>query len=472
MFSCISCPAVPGVLHCPFNAVSVFYIRTMKKTLFTDKPQVSVPFAEIFRPGKLDEIAGQVQLLGAEASFRRSLESASLGSFIFWGPPGSGKTTLALIVADHVEEHFVRFSAVTGGVKDVRKIVAEASLRRDTGQGTMLFVDEIHRFNRSQQDAFLPHVEDGTIRLVGATTENPSFHVNAPLLSRCSVYVLEPLEAVDLIQMVERVVSTTKFKELCSASVTSKAVEVIARVADGDARRCLNMLEQLTGIAGSGVVTGEMAADLVQAAPLLYDNSGEEHYNLISAFHKSMRSSDVDASLYWLARMIASGEDPLYIGRRMIRFASEDIGLADPSALTIAMRSVDAYRFLGSPEGDLALAEAVVYMALAPKSNSVYAAWKKVLKTTKSMGSLRVPLHLRNAPTALMKKLDYGKGYQYAHEQNGGIVTHNNLPDGMKEIEFYKPSDSGREARISQELERWKKTRLEARKNERNKNDR
>ncbi|MCK5133131.1 MAG: replication-associated recombination protein A [Candidatus Sabulitectum sp.] len=444
----------------------------MEKTLFTDRRGVAAPFAELFRPRILDEIAGQEQLLGPEAAFRRSLETASLGSFILWGPPGSGKTTLALIVADHVEEHFVRFSAVTGGVKDVRRIVAEASLRRDTGQGTTLFVDEIHRFNRSQQDAFLPHVEDGTIRLVGATTENPSFHVNAPLLSRCSVYVLQPLQAVDLFEMVQRVVSSDEFHSRCTASVSSEAMEVMAGAADGDARRCLNMLEQLAGIAGDAVVSGEMAADLVQAAPLLYDNSGEEHYNLISALHKSMRSSDADASLYWLARMIASGEDPLYIGRRMIRFASEDIGLADPSALTVAMRAVDAYRFLGSPEGDLALAEAVVYMALAPKSNSVYAAWKKVLKTMKSLGSLPVPLHLRNAPTALMKKLDYGKDYQYAHERDGGIVTHNNFPRGMKEIEFYLPSHSGREVRISDDLERWKAARRKIRENERNQHDR
>ncbi len=452
--------------------MGVFYIHAMENTLFTNKRDVTVPFAELFRPRTLDEIAGQKQLLGAEASFRRSLEAGSLGSFLLWGPPGCGKTTLALIVADHVEEHFVRFSAVTGGVKDVRKIVAEASLRRDTGQGTMLFVDEIHRFNRSQQDAFLPHVEDGTIRLVGATTENPSFHVNAPLLSRSSVYVLEPLAVVDLQEMIQRVVLSDLFRKHRSASISPGAIEVIAGAADGDARRSLNLLEQLAGIAGEGTVTGEMATDLVQAAPLLYDNSGEEHYNLISALHKSMRSSDVDASLYWLARMIASGEDPLYIGRRLIRFASEDIGLADPSSLTIAMRAVDAYRFLGSPEGDLSLAEAVVYMALAPKSNSVYAAWKKVLKSVKVLGSLRVPRHLRNAPTTLMKELDYGKGYQYAHSQNGGIVTHNNFPDEIAETEFYKPSNSGREVRISEDLDRWKSARRKARENERKQHDR
>ncbi|MCP4648019.1 MAG: replication-associated recombination protein A, partial [bacterium] len=365
---------------------------------------------------------------------------------------------------------FVRFSAVTGGVKDVRKIVADASLRRRTGRGTMLFVDEIHRFNRSQQDAFLPHVEDGTIRLVGATTENPSFHVNAPLLSRCTVYVLKPLEKPDLELMLQRVLVSEEFQLRSTVSVDPDAIEVIAAAADGDARRCLNMLEQLSGVAGSGNVTCQMASELIQAAPLLYDNSGEEHYNLISALHKSMRSSDADAALYWLARMIASGEDPLYIGRRMIRFASEDIGLADPSALTISMRAVDAYKFLGSPEGDLALAEAAVYLALAPKSNSVYSGWKRVLNTVNSLGSLPVPLHLRNAPTKLMKKLDYGKNYQYAHGQDDGIVTHCNFPDGMKEEEFYLPSSSGREAKISDVLAQWKAARREARKKERKPN--
>jgi len=440
----------------------------MKKTLFTSGGCLSAPFAELFRPRTVDEIAGQEQLLAPSAPFRRSLESGSLGSFILWGPPGSGKTTLALIVADHVDEHFVRFSAVTGGVRDVRQIVAEATPRRESGTGTMLFVDEIHRFNRSQQDAFLPHVENGTIRLVGATTENPSFHVNAPLLSRCSVHVLKPLVKESLVLMLERVTSREEFKNRCKTRVSSQAMEVIAGASDGDARRCLNLLEQLSGICRENTVTGEMALELIQSAPLLYDSSGEEHYNLISALHKSLRSSDPDASLYWLARMLLSGEEPLFIGRRLIRFATEDIGLADPSALTIAMRAVDSYRFLGSPEGELALAEAVIYLAAAPKSNSVYTAWKMVLKTVSSQGSLPVPLHLRNAPTDLMKSLDYGRDYQYAHHMADGIVSHCNFPDNMKEQVFYTPSHSGREARISEELERWKTARVKARENERN----
>jgi putative ATPase len=439
----------------------------MKKTLLSDCGCVSAPFAELFRPGTIDEIAGQEHLLAPDAPFRRSLESGSLGSFILWGPPGSGKTTLALIVANHVDEHFIRFSAVTGGVKDVRQIVAEASPRREAGLGTMLFVDEIHRFNRGQQDAFLPHVENGTIRLVGATTENPSFYVNAPLLSRCSVHVLKRLEKESLVLMLERVSSEQGFKNRSAALLSSGAREVIAAASDGDARRCLNLLEQLSGICRESTITGEMAAELIQSAPLLYDSSGEEHYNLISALHKSLRSSDPDASLYWLARMLASGEEPLFIGRRMIRFATEDIGLADPSALTIAMRAVDSYRFLGSPEGELALAEAVIYMATAPKSNSVYMAWKQVMSRVNATGSLPVPLHLRNAPTDLMKSLDYGRDYQYAHDIAGGIVSHSNFPEKMPEEVFYSPSSSGREAKIAEELERWKTARVKAREHER-----
>jgi putative ATPase len=291
--------------------------------------------------------------------------------------------------------------------------------------------------------------------------------VNAPLLSRCSVHVLKPLSREDLFSMLERIASSPEFAALSRATFSREAVQVMASAADGDARRCINLLEQLTGTAGNRRITGEAAAELVQSAPLMYDRSGEEHYNLISALHKSMRSGDADAALYWLGRMILSGENPLYIGRRMIRFASEDIGLADPSALTMAMRAVDSYRFLGSPEGDLALAEAVIYLALAPKSNSVYLAWKAVVKETGRSGSQPVPLHLRNAPTALMKELDYGRGYQYAHDTRNGVVTHSNFPRGMDEIEFYSPSSSGREKKISEELRLWKASRASARADER-----
>ncbi len=443
----------------------------MKKTLFTDNTNVKIPFAEIFRPAEINQVAGQKHLLGSSASFRLALESASLGSFILWGPAGTGKTTLALIVANYIDEYFVRFSAVTGGVKDVRKIVAEASLRQQSGQGTMLFVDEIHRFNRAQQDAFLPHVEDGTIRIVGATTENPSFYLNSPLLSRTTVFVLKPLQENELITMGQRIVADLRFKKYYEKEINSAVLGVIAKAADGDARRFINTLEQLVGIAAGKTITPEFTSEMIQTAPLAYDNSGEEHYNLISALHKSLRSSDPDASLYWFARMIESGENPLYIGRRLIRFATEDIGLADPSALTISMRAVDAYRFIGSPEGDLALAEAVIYLAIAPKSNSVYSAWKKAVKTVQAAGSLPVPLHLRNAPTALMKNLNYGKNYQYAHSKEG-VVTHKNFPDKMNEELFYIPLCSGRETSISNLLKKWKNERDAARKKEREGNGR
>ncbi len=448
------------------SSVLLSYIQAMENTLFQPSDKVNPPFAELFRPRTLDEMAGQSDLLSSGAPFRMSLETGSLGSFILWGPPGCGKTTLALIVAGHVSERFVRFSAVTGGVADVRRIVAEASSLRETGRGTILFVDEIHRFSRSQQDAFLPHVENGTIRLVGATTENPSFTVNAPLLSRCSVHVLKQLSAADIQELLFRVVSTGEYTSIFPFQVEEGALKLLSLAADGDARRALNLLEQLTGTSDEQGLTEDSAKKLIQNAPLLYDRSGEEHYNLISALHKSMRSSDPDAALYWLGRMMESGEDPLYIGRRIVRFATEDIGLADPSGLTVAMRAVDSYRFLGSPEGDLALAEAVVYLCMAPKSNSIYKAWKKTVSRVKSSGSLPVPLHLRNAPTGLMKELGYGSGYQYAHDVPGGTVTHHNLPAGMENEEFYQPGSQGREAGIRRQLAEWKEKRSKARKEE------
>ncbi len=430
-------------------------------TLF--ESPAGVPLAEALRPGNLDEILGQDHLLAPGAPFRAAVDTGSLGSFILWGPPGTGKTTLALAVASRVGENFVRFSAVTGGVADVRKIVAAAGQLRRTGGSTMLFVDEIHRFNRAQQDAFLPHVENGTIRLCGATTENPSFYINAPLLSRCSVYVLRPLGVDALRLLLDRATGHRSYRERYPAEVPPEAVRVLALAADGDARRALNLLETVAGSAGIGPVTVESARSVLQSAPLLYDKSGEEHYNHISALHKSMRSSDPDASLYWLARMMDSGDDPLYIGRRVVRFAVEDVGMADPAALTVAMRAVDCYRFLGSPEGDLALAEAVIYLAMAPKSNSVYTAWGRAVELARGQGSLPVPLHLRNAPTGLMKELDYGKGYQYAHEVEDGTVTHSNFPDGLPEQRIYLPGDRGREERLRETLEQWMNRRSAAR---------
>jgi putative ATPase len=432
----------------------------------TDNNRTSAPLADLLRPRSLEEIAGQEHLLAANAPFRRALEEGVLGSFILWGPPGSGKTTLILLVSEYTSQNFVRFSAVTGGVKQVRAIVDDAARLRRQGMGTLLFVDEIHRFNKAQQDAFLPHVEDGTVTLAGATTENPSFEIIPPLLSRCTVYVLKRLSKEQIVSILERAVAREEFRRISTAGMEEGVLEDLALYADGDGRRALNMLELLAGMAAGSQVTRGLFREAAASSPLSYDKSGEEHYNLISALHKSLRSSDVDASLYWLARMIRSGENPLYIARRMIRFATEDVGLADPSALTVAMRAADSYRFLGSPEGDLALAEAACYLALAPKSNSIYSAWGKALEAAGRGGSLPVPLHLRNAPTRLMKELDYGRGYQYAHDRRGGVVTHVNFPSGMKEEEYYVPSREGREAAISQKLAGWKEIREKARRDE------
>jgi putative ATPase len=423
------------------------------------------PLADLLRPSTLEEVVGQVHLLNDGAPFRKVLTEGVLGSFILWGPPGSGKTTLALLISKYTDQYFVRFSAVTGGVKLVRAIVEDARRLQANGTGTILFVDEIHRFNKAQQDAFLPHIENGTITLAGATTENPSFEINAPLLSRCSVYVLKRLKESEILSILNRAVSHECFRDMISSGIQDGALERIAEIADGDGRRALNLLELLAGMSSGKQITIENVSKAVSSSPLCYDKSGEEHYNLISALHKSLRSSDVDASLYWLARMISSGENPLYIARRMIRFATEDVGMADPSALTVAMRAADSYRFLGSPEGDLALAEAACYLALAPKSNSVYSAWKKAVSAAQSGGSLPVPLHLRNAPTELMKQLDYGRGYQYAHSQSNGVVSHSNFPDEMEEIEFYKPSESGRESAIALSMAEWRKIRNRARMN-------
>ncbi|MCD4700421.1 MAG: replication-associated recombination protein A [Candidatus Aegiribacteria sp.] len=422
------------------------------------------PLADLLRPRKLEEVAGQDHLLSENSAFRMALKEGVLGSFILWGPPGSGKTTLILLVSEYTEQNFVRFSAVTGGVKQVRAIVQDASRLRRNGIRTLLFVDEIHRFNKAQQDAFLPHVENGTITLAGATTENPSFEIIAPLLSRCTVYLLKRLEESHIISILERAAGHTAFSEMNPGGIQEGVLRMIALAADGDGRRALNILELLAGMAAGDVVTVELTEKAILSSPLRYDKSGEEHYNLISALHKSLRSGDVDASLYWLARMMISGENPLYIARRMIRFATEDVGLADPSALTVTMRAADSWRFLGSPEGDLALAEAVCYLALAPKSNSVYSAWKKAVSSASQSGSLPVPLHLRNAPTKLMKRLDYGRDYQYAHSQPGKVVTHRNFPDEIEEEEYYIPSDSGRESAISGKLTEWKRVRDKVRK--------
>ncbi len=415
------------------------------------------------RPRSLEEFLGQGHLLGPGKILRKAIEAGELHSMILWGPPGSGKTTLALLLARVSGAHFVSFSAVLSGVKEIRQVVAEAETHRTrNGKRTILFVDEIHRFNKAQQDAFLPHVEKGTITLVGATTENPSFEVISPLLSRCRVYVLEPLGEDDLLTLLGRALTNAEsglgaFK----AGVGLDALRGVARSANGDARSALNILElsvMLTPAGPDGVrhVTEAAIQEAAQRKALLYDKAGEEHYNLISALHKSLRDSDPDASLYWLARMLESGEDPLYVARRLVRFASEDVGNADPLALQLTLAAKDAYHFLGSPEGLLALAQATLYLACAPKSNAIYVAFGEAQQDVHDKPSEPVPLHIRNAPTGLMAHLGYGKGYQYAHDAPEALVNQEHLPDALKGRIYYRPTDRGLEAEIAQRLARWR----------------
>ena len=428
----------------------------------TETP-TGTPLADLMRPRTLDEFEGQEKIVGPGEPLRIAIEEDNISSIIFWGPPGSGKTTLARIIANASESEFVRFSAVTAGVPDLRRIIAEAKDKRKFNNAkTTLFVDEIHRFNKGQQDAFLPHVEDGTITLIGATTENPSFEVIAPLLSRVRVYVLEKLEPEHLERIVRRALSD-KERGLGSleADVDDEAIEAMVGIADGDARIALNLLEMSVFTArqegGKGRVTVELVLKVAQEKTLLYDKSGEQHYNLISALHKSLRDSDPDGSLYWLGRMLEAGEDPLYIVRRLIRFASEDVGNADPQALVVAVSAMQACHFVGMPECDLALAQAVTYLAASPKSNSLYAAYGEVKADVRKYGALPVPLHIRNAPTRLMKELGYGKGYKYAHNFPDHIVDQEHMPEKLKGRRYYHPTDQGFEKRIAERLERWRR---------------
>jgi putative ATPase len=420
------------------------------------------------RPEGLDEVVGQRVLVGPSGFLRRAIAEDRVPSIIFWGPPGSGKTTLAEIIARESAGRFVKFSAVTSGIKEVREVMADAArLRRSQGQRTLLFVDEIHRFNRAQQDAFLPYVERGDIVLLGATTENPSFELNAAVLSRCRVAVLESLSVEELVELMKRAL-TDEERGLGAAGISldAEALASIAQLASGDARKALNLLELVVADAAARGLTsidGGAVGEIAQRKVLLYDKSGEEHYNLISALHKSMRESDADASLYWLARMLAAGEDPLYIARRCVRFASEDVGLADPDALGRALASWDAYHRLGSPEGELAIAQLVIDLAAAPKSTSVYRAFAAVRRAVEERPAEPVPMALRNAPTSLMKEVGYGKGYVYAPATEDGVSGIQCLPDALVGQRFYDPKGEGSEAELKDRLRRFQALRERAR---------
>jgi putative ATPase len=436
--------------------------------LFADDPQPigGVPLADRMRPEQLDEVVGQAHLLGPGRPLRAAFERGHLHSFILWGPPGTGKTTLARLLARVAGADFVPLSAVTSGIKEIKDVIAAAERRRHmSSTRTILFVDEIHRFNKAQQDAFLPHVESGTVVLVGATTENPSFEVNSALLSRAKVYVLHPLSTDDIVLLLQRALADP-VRGLGQAQVTAEpeALAALATHANGDARVSLNLLDQAVamlpvGEDGRKNLDRPALAGLIERRTLLYDKSGDEHFNLISALHKSIRNSDVDAGIYWLARMLEAGEDPMYVARRLVRFASEDVGNADPQALEVALAGRDATHFLGMPECNTALAQVVAYLAAAPKSNAIYKAYQAAARDALQDVAAPVPLHIRNAPTKLMKDLGHGEGYRYAHDEAEGVAKMSCLPDHLRQRRYYRPTDRGAEARLNESLERARQLR-------------
>ncbi len=441
--------------------------------------QGGAPLAARMRPRNLDEFVGQEHLVGPGKPLRLQIERDDPGSIIFWGPPGVGKTTLAQIIANITKAEFIQFSAVLSGIKEIKQVMADAEKARQFGTRTIVFVDEIHRFNKAQQDAFLPYVESGAIRLIGATTENPSFEVIGALLSRCRVYVLKPLSEEEIVALLRSALAD-QARGLGSLNLTisDDVLKKVAAYSSGDARSAYNVLEVAAGIAKQlaqpGVqpeITDEMVKDTLQKRVLLYDKTGEEHYNIISALHKSVRNSDPDAALYWLGRMLEAGEDPLYVARRVVRMAVEDIGLADPNALQLCMAAKEAVHFIGMPEGNLALAEAVVYLSIAPKSNALYTAYGRVRKDVEETAAEPVPLHIRNAPTSLMKDLGYSAGYQYAHNLETKVADMECLPDSLRGKTYYHPTEQGIEKRIKDRLQEIKKLRAQAARSQAAKSD-